>query len=110
MTDGEAVFEVDGGVLVPGELARGPWYPDFVHGATVAAALLRAIDREAAARGLEGRLVRFALELGRPVPVTPWVPRAEVRHAGRRTQTLEAVLDVDGTRMSRATALLMVPP
>ncbi len=104
------MFELDGELLVPTELALGPWDPGYLHGGPVAAALLRAMRAEAETRELDGRLVRFALELGRPVPRAPMRARAEVRHAGRRSQTLEAVLEIDGEPVSRAAALLLAPP
>jgi Acyl-CoA thioesterase C-terminal domain/Acyl-CoA thioesterase N-terminal domain len=116
----DAVFELDGELLVPTELARGPWDPGFLHGGPVAAALLRAVQREAASAELPGRLVRFHLELPRPVPCRPMRATASVARAGHRSQELDASLfvdgvdgldgEIDGEPVCRATALLVASP
>jgi acyl-coenzyme A thioesterase PaaI-like protein len=110
VADDEVVFEVDGDLLVPTELALGPWDPGMLHGGPVAAALLRAVESEVAAAGLLGHLARFDLQLTRPVPRQPMRARATVTRAGRRSQAVQAVLDIDDQEVSRATAMLVVAP
>ena len=83
-----AVFERDGDLFVPTELARGPWDPNACHGGPSAALLASALD------GLPSEapvvLARLTVELLRPVPMTPL--RLEVRPAatGRKVQRIEA--------------------
>lgn len=60
-----ALFERDGDLVVPTDLARGPWRRDALHGGAVAALLASALD-------LPGRTpVRVTFDLINRVPTTP---------------------------------------
>jgi hypothetical protein len=64
-TDEAALFHRDGDLVVPTELARGPWRPDALHGGAVAALLASALD-------LPGRTpVRVTFDLLSSVPCAP---------------------------------------
>jgi hypothetical protein len=103
MTD--ALFELDGDLLVPTQYARGPWDPRALHGGPVGAILAWAVEP---ANG-EGRLdvARLTVELQRPVPLEPLAIRAEVVRPGRKVQLVEATLTVasSGVDVARARAL-----
>src|SRR5438094_7976209 len=98
-----AVFERDGDLFVPTELARGPWDPNACHGGPSAALLASALD------GLPSEapvvLARLTVELLRPVPMTPL--RLEVRPAatGRKVQRIEASVFAGEREVARATGV-----
>ncbi len=63
--DHRALFERDEDVVVPTDIARGPWRPDALHGGAVAALLASALD-------LPGRTaVRVTFDLLTAVPRAP---------------------------------------
>ena len=98
----DPVFHLDGDVLVPTELARGPWDPNGQHGGPVAAALVRAIE------GCEPEddifVMRMVVDLLRPVPLTPLRTEATLTRGGKRVQLVDAAL-LDGDELvARASA------
>ncbi len=101
----EAIFHPDGDLLVPTELARGPWTPDAQHGGPPAALLARAVEQF---DGGEGMLVaRLTVELLRPVPIAPLVTRTRALRPGKKVQLVEASLVVaaSDTEVARAVGL-----
>lgn len=61
----DALYVRDGDLVVPTELARGPWRPDALHGGAVAALLASALD-------VPGRTpVRVTFDLLKSVPYSP---------------------------------------
>ncbi len=90
-----ALFEPDGDLLVPTELARGPWSPDALHGGPVAAVVARSAERLAGADGLA--FTRLTLELLRPVAVGPVAVTSKVVRPGRRVQLVDTVVRQAGT-------------
>jgi hypothetical protein len=97
----DAFFVPEGSGLTATPLTRGPWDKGSQHGGPPAALLARAVEAELPP-GF--RLARMTVDLLRPVPIGPVVPRATVR-AGRRVARGEAVLEADGVEVLRATAL-----
>ncbi|MGI8335847.1 hypothetical protein ACRYCC_38370 [Actinomadura scrupuli] len=78
MTSGGGLFERDGGLVVPTDLARGPWRRDALHGAAVAGLLASGID-------VPGRtVVRVTFDLLAPVLNTPMVLVTAPAEGGRR--------------------------
>ncbi|MGZ4694217.1 MAG: hypothetical protein ACXWA3_11385, partial [Acidimicrobiales bacterium] len=63
--EASAVFGPDGERYVPTEAARGPWDPEALHGAAVAALLAGSLEAEGQV------LVRVLVELHGPVPFGP---------------------------------------
>lgn len=104
-----ALFEPDGDTFVPTSLARGPWSPDALHGGPVAALLARAFESHEVDAGTV--LVRLSVELLRPVPLAPLTLAVRTERAGRRVQTLGAVLRSGDTELAlaRAVRLASVP-
>jgi acyl-coenzyme A thioesterase PaaI-like protein len=100
--DQVATYRVDGDHVVPLPFAAGPWSADHQHGAAVAGLLTRALDRVPSAQPM--RLARVTIDLTRPVPMRPCVVEARALRDGRRVQSLEAVVTVDGTAVARAVA------
>lgn len=81
-----SVFEPDGDRLVPTEAARGPWNPDVVHGAAVAALLAGLLETE------DDVVVRVLVELHGPVPFAPLAVERGPVDGGRRVKRQSAVL------------------
>lgn len=101
----DAVFHPDGELLVPTELARGPWDPRAQHGGAASGVLGRAIERCDPVDGLA--IVRVVVDLLRPVPLAPLRIEAHVERGGRRVQLVDAAL-LDGDRpVARASAWRM---
>jgi hypothetical protein len=99
----DAVFELDGEVAVPTDLARGPWSLDAQHGGAPAALLARALER--ADPGPADFVARLSVDLVRPVPLTPLEVRVRTTRAGKRVQWLEAAVTAEGVEVVRATAV-----
>jgi len=97
------VFEVDGDLAVPTELARGPWSPHAQHGgapSALLAGLLEAFDL-----GTATFPARFTLELMRPVPLAPLrIERSTIR-PGKKVQLVQGSLFADDVEVVRATLL-----
>ncbi|MEX1288012.1 MAG: thioesterase family protein [Acidimicrobiia bacterium] len=76
----------DGHWFTPTELARGPWDVDGCHAGPPTGLMVRAMERL-----LPGQpLVRFTVELMRPIPMSGFVVQAEIRRPGRQVGLTEA--------------------
>jgi Thioesterase-like superfamily len=99
----EYVFEVDGDVAVPTELARGPWSPHAQHGGAPSALL--AGQLEAFELGTATFPARFTLELMRPVPLTPLRIELRTIRPGKKVQLVQGSLFAGDVEVVRATLL-----
>jgi len=99
----DAVFHVDGDLLVPTALARGPWSPDAQHGGGPAALLARAV--ELCDPGPASFVARITVELLRPVPLKPLTVTAQTTRPGKKVQLVAASMAADGVEVARAVAL-----
>ena len=103
MTVPEHVFEVDGDLAVPTELARGPWSPHAQHGGAPSALLAGLL--EPFELGTATFPARFTLELMRPVPLAPLrIARTTIR-PGKKVQLVQGSLFADDVEVVRATLL-----
>jgi hypothetical protein len=103
VTEPAYVFEVDGDVAVPTELARGPWSPHAQHGgapASLLAGLLETFDL-----GHATFPARFTVELMRPVPLTPLRIERRTIRPGKKVQLVQGSLFADDVEVVRATLL-----
>jgi hypothetical protein len=99
----EHVFEVDGDLALPTELARGPWSPHAQHGGAPSALLAGML--ETFDLGTATFPARFTLELMRPVPLAPLrVARSTIR-PGKKVQLVQGSLFADDVEVVRATLL-----
>ncbi|MDH4119282.1 MAG: thioesterase family protein [Acidimicrobiia bacterium] len=103
MNPPDSLFIVDGDTFVPTELTRGGWSDDSQHGSPPSGLLARAI--EAVPTAVPMQVVRFTIDLFRPVPLTPLTTRTITRRDGRRIQVVDALLVSGDTPVGRATAL-----
>jgi hypothetical protein len=99
----DALFRIDGDRFIPHDLTRGPWAPDAMHGAPVAALLARAGERVDAPGPMHP--ARLTVELMRPVRLVPLTVEARVLRPGKKVQWVEVRLVADGTEVARATML-----
>ncbi len=98
----DAFYELDGELLIPTELTRGPWDPGAQHAGPPSALVARAIERCEPREGM--RIGRVTLDILRPVPIAPLSVRAELVRPGRSVELLEAVLSGPGGELMRARA------
>lgn len=101
----ESVFQLDGDLVVPTDLARGPWSPEAQHGGAPAALLGRAVEQF---EGGDAMVVtRLTVELLRPVPIAPLRIDTRFTRPGKKVQLVEASLVVNetGVEVARATGL-----
>ncbi len=88
-----------------GDPARGPWRPDAAHGGAPAALLARAIEAEAAGKGL--RLASFQSVFLGPVMLGPVELTVEVAKPGRRQMVVSAGLSAGGRTLIEARGVLL---
>ena len=103
MSTPEYVFEVDGDIAVPTELARGPWSPHAQHGGAPSALLAGQLEHFDA--GTATFPARFTVELMRPVPLTPLRIERRTIRAGKKVQLVQGSLFADEVEVVRATLL-----
>ncbi|MGI9599454.1 MAG: thioesterase family protein [Acidimicrobiales bacterium] len=88
------LFSVDGELLIPTDLVRGPWDHDLQHGGAVCGALgwatKRALDRTDDSDRF--MLSRLTTEILRPVPAVPLLHRSAIDRVGRRSRVISASL------------------
>lgn len=109
------LFRLDGGMLVPSDLVRGPWDHQALHGGAVCGALAWAAQQADIGADAEAdhaaeparagfRLCRLTTEILRPVPLTGLGHRAEVVHDGRRSRVVTSELLVGERVVARASS------
>jgi hypothetical protein len=97
------VFEVDGDVAVPTELARGPWSPHAQHGGAPSALLAGRLEHFDP--GPATFPARFTLELMRPVPLAPLRIERRTIRPGKKVQLVQGSLLAGDVEVVRATLL-----
>lgn len=106
-----ALFEPDGDLLVPTELARGPWSPDALHGGPTAAIAVRAAERHLASMpdredaGVSWQVARLTLELLRPVPLMPLRLDTRPSRPGRKVARVETSIQAGDREVARSVVL-----
>jgi hypothetical protein len=98
-----ALFTVDGDDLIPSELTRGGWSDDAQHGGPPCGILARAIENLPTLEPMQ--VVRFTVDLTRPVPLHPLQIETSVVREGRRIQLVDAWLRAGTLELGRARAL-----
>ena len=98
-----ALFRLDDDLLVPSEMTRGGWSDDAQHGGPPCGILARAIENVPTLGPMQ--VVRFTVDLTRPVPLDPLQIETSVVREGRRIQLVDAWLPADGLELGRARAL-----
>ena len=99
---GLSPYRLEGDRVIPTDSARGPWFDDQQHGASLLGLLARFLERVPSAQPM--RLTRISADLSRPVPLVPFTVAARALRDGKRVQSLLAELAIDGQVLARATA------
>jgi hypothetical protein len=99
----EALFVHEGDSFIPSDLTRGGWADDTQHGSPPSGLLSRAVELVPTAVPM--RVVRFTIDLFRPVPLRPLRVGTHVRRDGRRIQVVDAFLHDGDVELGRASAL-----
>ncbi|HSZ37835.1 MAG TPA: thioesterase family protein [Acidimicrobiales bacterium] len=94
-----ALFVPDGDNLRPTSFAIGPWRPDALHGAAVAALFGAILDRD------DRTVARVTVDITGTVPCKPLTLGVSPLEGGRRVQRQAATLSADERIVARATAL-----
>ncbi len=98
-----ALFEIDGDRFLPSELTRGGWDDDTQHGSPPSGLLARAVDLVPTAVPMQ--VVRFTVDLFRPVPMLPLTVESVVRRNCKRIQVVDAYLRSEEVEVGRVSAL-----
>jgi hypothetical protein len=99
----ESLFTSSDEGLLAGELARGPWDPETLHGGAPAALITSAFEAMEPDGAL--RIARLGFELLRPVPFEPLSLSLSLVRPGRRVQELTAELRAGELLICRASAV-----
>jgi hypothetical protein len=99
----EALFKREGDLFLPSELVRGGWDDKSQHGSPPAGLLARAVDLVPTAVPMQ--VVRFTVDLFRPVPMSPLRVETVVRRDGKRIQVVDAFLFAGDLEVGRVSAL-----
>jgi hypothetical protein len=97
----DAFYEPDGDILIPTVLTRGPWDERYQHGGPPSALLAGALERYPG----DFALVRFGVELLRPVPLAPLRVTVTMERGGRQVERLTASLWAEEVELAKAHAL-----
>jgi Acyl-CoA thioesterase C-terminal domain/Acyl-CoA thioesterase N-terminal domain len=98
-----ALFELDGDLLVPTDLTRGGWTDHTQHGGPPCGILARAV--EAVPTLVPMQVVRFTVDLIRPVTLDPLRIETEVIREGKRIQLVDGTLWRGETELGLVRAL-----
>lgn len=98
-----ALFRLDGDLILPSDLTRGGWSDDAQHGGPPAGILARAIERVPSLVPMQ--VVRFTVDLARPVPLEPLRIVTEITREGKRIQLVDARLAAGDVELGGARAL-----
>ena len=99
----DAIFYLDGDVVVPTKYAQGPWDPGAQHGGAVAGLLARAVEQ--VPTPVPMRVARFTLDMLRRVPVKPLDVSTQVLRTGKRIQAVRSDLHDGDQLVASATAV-----
>lgn len=99
----DVVFQLEGGRVLTGPMAAGPWDTSLQHGAAPAA-LIAWVAEEFGCE-LPMQVARITIDLLRPVPIVPLEIKAELLREGRKTQLIGIQLIAKGVEVVRASVL-----
>ena len=98
-----ALYELDGGSLVPSQLTVGPWDPGSQHGGAPSSLLAWAVESVDSPGPMQ--VARLTVELLRPVPLRPLTLSTEVVRPGRKVQLVRSVLREGDVELAAAHGL-----
>jgi hypothetical protein len=99
----EPLFTTDGDRFVPTDLTRTGWNDDTQHGGPPTALLMRAIEAVPTLAPMQ--VVRFTIDLLRPIPLAPLTVTTRITREGRNVQWSEALLCFDTVEIATMSVL-----
>lgn len=102
-TRGEPLFRSDGDLLVPGVLARGPWYEGTLHGSAMLAAMARAAERHHT--DVDRQVVRLTVDMMRAAPMSPLRVETTTVRSGKSVDIIDIAMFADDDLCVRGSAL-----
>lgn len=99
----ESLFIPDGSGFLATDLTRGGWTDEHQHGSPPSGLLARAVEQVETAVPMQ--VVRFTIDLWRPVPVDRLRVETRVRRDGLRLQVVDSFLIARGVEVGRASGL-----
>jgi len=98
-----SLFVSDGDRFIPTGLTRTGWNDHTQHGGPPTALLMRTI--EALPTLVPMQVVRFTIDLLRPIPLAPLTTRSRITREGKNVQWSEATLHFDDNEVARLQVL-----
>ena len=99
----EALFQLDGELLLPGVLSKGPWYEGTLHGSAMLAAVARGAEQHPS--DVPRQVVRLTVDMMRAAPMTPLRVTTTTVRQGRALDVVEVSMFADDDLHVRGTAL-----
>ena len=99
----QPLFCRDGDLLVPGVLAKGPWYEGSLHGSAMLAAMARAAEQHPTT--VERQVVRLTVDMMRAAPMAPLRVEAHTVRSGKSTEVVDITMSSGGEVYVRGSAL-----
>jgi acyl-CoA thioesterase len=99
----EPLFRLDGDLLVPGTLTKGPWYEGTLHGSAMLAAIARTAERHESS--VPRQVVRLTVDMMRAAPMTPLRVTATTARAGKSSDLVDVAMYAGDELCVRASAL-----
>lgn len=101
----EALFRLDGELLIPGVLSKGPWYEGTLHGSAMLAAVARAAEQHHS--DVPRQVVRLTVDMMRAAPMTPLRVETSTVRSGKGIDFVDIAMYAGGEVYVRGTALRM---
>lgn len=99
----EALFRLDGDLLIPGVLCRGPWYEGSLHGSAMLAALARGAEQHPT--DVPRQVVRLTIDMMRAAPMAPLRVETSTVRSGKSIDFVDVALYAEDELWARGTAL-----
>lgn len=99
----EALFQLDGDLLVPGVLSKGPWYEGTLHGSAMLAAIARGAEQHPT--DVPRQVVRLTVDMMRAAPMSPLRVVTSTVRAGKSLEVVDIAMYANGDLCVRGTAL-----
>jgi len=99
----DAIYRVDGDLVLVSPNAAGPWDPTMQHGSAPAALVVWAAEN--IPTPVPMRIARVTIDLMRPVPLAPLTLKTEVKREGRKIQLCAVTLLADDVVVVTASVL-----
>jgi hypothetical protein len=104
-SDNEAFFRREGEVLVPAEVARGPWDPNSMHGRLLAGMLAHTVEQRFGQPDFH--FARMTIDLFRLPPLAPYGIEVSLRREGNRIRVAEGSITSGGVEVARGSVVML---